>query len=56
MGNESQLIAALLGGFFGGIFTAAIAYMIFPKLISNTLRSDRISDPLKYVRVVAKYK
>lgn len=56
MGNEVQLISALLGGFFAGVITSAFAYMLFPRLINNTLRNDKVSDPLKYVRVVAKYK
>ena len=56
MGNESQLIAALLGGVFAGMFTSAIAYVLFSKLIKNTLGNNKVSDPLEYVKVVAKYK
>ena len=56
MSNESQLLAALLGGFFAGLFMAAIAYMYIPLIFNKALRNNKVSDPLEYVRVVAKYK
>lgn len=47
MGNEYQLILALAGGFFGGVFITVMGFVLFAfAWVDNT---RKYHEPLKYI-------
>lgn len=55
MGNESQLLSALFGGCFVGLYLAGMTYIMFPKFVKRLCKKHDYCEPLQYVRIKAKY-